>query len=118
MASGMSWPPCWTRAATRAMATERQPLRIGTDPPAYSSITTGSKPLILPTDDTEREKKLKAEEAKRSPRKSPAKAAATNENQIDITLDDLLQVKTNFDEKNRGMLWKIANPGKRLPKNF
>ncbi|KAK1835060.1 hypothetical protein QBC39DRAFT_341479 [Podospora conica] len=81
----------------------------------------------------EREKKIKAEQAKLSPRKSPRKSptkaqaaaaaraaadVASNEKAIDITADDLLLVKDMLDEKKRAMLWKIAHPGKRLPKNL
>ena len=68
----------------------------------------------------EREKKLKAEQ--RSPRKSPTKTAikatVANENTIDLTPDDLMQVKANLDGMSKKMLWKTANPGKRLPKGF
>lgn len=76
----------------------------------------------------EREKRLKAEQAKLSPRKSPTKAqvaaatkaagAVSEENQIVVSADDVLQVKEILGGKNRTMLWKIANPGKRLPENF
>ena len=69
----------------------------------------------------EREKKLKAEQ--RSPRKSPTKTAikatiAANENTIDLTPNELMQVKANLDGMSKKMHWKTANPGKRLPKGF
>lgn len=75
-----------------------------------------ANPLTIPPrrQHAEREKRLKAEQAKLSPRKSPAKAqvaaatkaanAVSEDNQIHVSADDLLQVKEMLEEKNRGML--------------